>query len=80
MEPPAAKRVRVHFGSFEEAERKRIEGKEGGGASAAVQAGIKAGNINIDGECAVFGNIRHYRSCCNGFMAPPAYALKYHSI
>lgn len=53
-EPPA-KRVRVHFGSFEEQERKRLaqasasedDGTESGGLSAAVLAGIKAGNINI---------------------------------
>lgn len=55
MEPPAAKKVRVHFGSFEEEERKRIElgSKENGAVSLAVQAGIKAGNINIDGRCAL---------------------------
>ena len=55
-EPPA-KKVRVHFGSLEEQERKRLaqatevksedDGAESGGLSAAVLAGIKAGNINI---------------------------------
>ena len=43
---------RIHFGSLEEAEKKRIKlqqqnGGEGIGLSAAVVAGIKAGNINI---------------------------------
>ena len=54
-EEPPEKKARVHFGSFEEQERKRLE--LGGGAareneiSAAVLAGIKSGNINIaDGE------------------------------
>lgn len=65
MEPPAAKKVRVHFGSFEEQEQKRIEqngggGRENGAIAAAVQAGIKAGNINIDGRCASIGIKRHW--------------------
>lgn len=50
-EPPAAKKTRVHFGSFEEKE-KQISGREGGsgnGVSASILAGIEAGNINIDG-------------------------------
>ena len=43
---------RIHFGSLEEAEKKRIKlqqqnGGEAMGLSAAVVAGIKAGNINI---------------------------------
>ena len=43
---------RIHFGSLEEVEKKRIKiqqqnGGEGMGLSAAVVAGIKAGNINI---------------------------------
>ena len=53
MDPPAAKKVRVHFGSFAEHEKKKLEergGVENGGAEAAVLAGIKAGNINIDGK------------------------------
>lgn len=55
-EEPPEKKARVHFGSFEEQERKRLElggggAKENGEISAAVLAGIKAGNINIaDGE------------------------------
>lgn len=57
-EPPA-KKTRVHFGSLEEQERKRLaqvsDGKdsdvETGNLSDLVLAGIKAGNINIaDGE------------------------------
>lgn len=57
---PAAKRVRVHFGSFEEQEKRRLEqngsgGRENSAVSAAVRAGIKAGNINIDSECALIG-------------------------
>ena len=56
-EEPSAKRVRVHFGSGEEQEKKREEqtnastsgsGVTGnGGVSDAVLAGIRAGNINI---------------------------------
>lgn len=65
MEEPPAKKTRVHFGSFEEQEKKKLEqagagggnaAKENGGVSAAVLAGIKAGNINVaDGRCALFG-------------------------
>ena len=65
MEAPSAKKVRVHFGSFEEHEKKRIEqnsvgGRENGAIAAAVQAGIKAGNINIDGRCALIGVPRYW--------------------
>ena len=52
-EEPPEKKARLYFGSFEEQERKKLElgVKENGGPSAAVLAGIKAGNINIaDGE------------------------------
>jgi hypothetical protein len=73
MEAPAAKKVRVHFGSFEEQEKQRRElggggGRENGAVSAAVQAGIKAGNINIDGWCA---SIRIYVrvACAEGVYA-----------
>ena len=58
---PAAKKARVHFGSLEEGEKvKRLEranadGQENVGVSAAVLAGIKAGNINIsNGWCALY--------------------------
>jgi len=47
MEEPPAKKSRVHFGSLEEQEKKRIN-NDGSSLSSAVQAGIKAGNINID--------------------------------
>lgn len=42
-------KTRVHFGSLEEQERARLDAGEGDGdgLSAAVQAGIQAGNINI---------------------------------
>lgn len=42
-------KTRVHFGSLEEQERARLDAGQGddGGLSAAVQAGIEAGNINI---------------------------------
>lgn len=62
MEPPA-KKTRVHFGSFAEQEKRKLEkastngGAAATGVSAAVLAGIKAGNINIDasdGRCALF--------------------------
>ena len=64
MEAPPAKKSRVHFGSLEEHEKKRLEQagsadkkEENGGVSAAVLAGIKAGNINIaEGRCALFRN------------------------
>ncbi len=58
MEEPPAKKVRVHFGSLEEQEKKRlaqeavIKSEESDATtkriSAAVRAGIEAGNINID--------------------------------
>lgn len=58
MEEPPAKKARVHFGDSEEAEKKPVvapqassDAQENGaisGVSAAVLAGIKAGNINID--------------------------------
>ena len=62
MEPPAAKKVRVHFGSFAEQEKKKLEERGGatnGGSEAAVLAGIKAGNINIDGRCALTRKLRY---------------------
>lgn len=56
-EEPLAKRARVHFGSAEEQETKKIQhstaslegsGIKGtGGISEAILAGIRAGNINI---------------------------------
>ena len=51
MEPPAEKKARVFFGSLEEQERARLEAGKAvdGSLSAAVQEGIKAGNINIPG-------------------------------
>lgn len=72
MEEPPAKKSRVHFGSFEEHERKRLEQASAGGAtasngsvSAAILAGITAGNINVasEGRCALFRNTNN--SCCN---------------
>ena len=58
MEEPPAKKVRVHFGSLEEQEKKRLaeeavtKSEESDATnkiiSAAVRAGIEAGNINID--------------------------------
>lgn len=66
MEAPPAKKTRVHFGSFEEHEKKKLEQSggssvtENGGPSAAILAGIKAGNINVsDGRWALFGNSQH---------------------
>lgn len=61
MEPPAAKRARVHFGSFAEQEKERLaageEGSKQNGVSSAVLAGIQAGNINVKkGRCALFGD------------------------
>ena len=54
MEEPPTKKSRVHFGSLEEQEKKRIN-DDGSSLSSAVQAGIRAGNINIDtGKCAIF--------------------------
>ena len=61
MDEPPAKKARVHFGSLEEQEKKRIaeaavsktedSDVRSKGLSAAVRAGIEAGNINIaDGE------------------------------
>ena len=52
-EGPPEKKARIFFGSLEEQERAKLElgggGMKGnGGPSAAVLAGIKAGNINID--------------------------------
>ena len=52
MAAPAAKRSRVHFGSLEEQEKKRLQqekinGEDKSGISAAVLAGMKAGNINV---------------------------------
>ena len=49
MEEPAAKRGRVHFGSLEEQEKKRLQqnGEQKSSISPAILAGIKAGNINI---------------------------------
>lgn len=53
MEPPM-KKARVHFGSLEEQEKKKLS-DAGKGLSSSVSAGIKAGNINIDtGQCALF--------------------------
>ncbi len=56
MEAPA-KKARFHFGSLEEQEKKKVKLESGvgnGGVSAAVLAGIAAGNINIsNGECAL---------------------------
>ena len=51
MEPPAEKKALVFFGSLEEQERARLEAGKAvdGSLSAAVQEGIKAGNINIPG-------------------------------
>ena len=50
-EPPEKKARIVHFGSLEEQERRRLEegsgAEEKDGISAAVLAGIRAGNINI---------------------------------
>lgn len=56
-DPPPAKKARVHFGSLEEQEKKRlaeeavvkIEQSDASSKklSAAVRAGIEAGNINI---------------------------------
>ena len=48
-EPPEKKARPIHFGSFEEQERKRTEegAKDNAGPSVAILAGIKAGNINI---------------------------------
>lgn len=60
MEAPPAKKARIHFGSLEVQEKKNIRNAPGGeskeiGVSAAVRAGIEAGNINIDtGGCALF--------------------------
>ena len=54
---------RIHFGSLEEVEKKRIKlqqqnGGEGMGLSAAVIAGIKAGNINItEGQIGRVNNV-----------------------
>ncbi len=58
MDEPPAKKPRVHFGSLEEQEKKRIAEEaiakiEQSDASskklsAAVRAGIEAGNINIE--------------------------------
>lgn len=52
LEGPPEKKPRLFFGSLENEERRRLdESGENGGLSAAVLAGIKAGNINIaDGE------------------------------
>lgn len=52
-EGPPEKKARIFFGSLEEQERAKLElggsgANENGGPSAAVLAGIKAGNINID--------------------------------
>ena len=72
MEEPPAKKSRVHFGSFAEKEKKRLEQAKAGDAtaangsvSAAILAGIKAGNINVasEGRCALFRNANN--SCCN---------------
>ena len=61
MAEPPSKKARIHFGSLEVQEKKKIEkneadGESGGvGVSAAVLAGIQAGNINVDtGRCAIF--------------------------
>ena len=53
MEPPQ-KKARVFFGSLEEQERLRLEAGKGDkdGPSAAVQEGIRAGNINISSPSA----------------------------
>lgn len=71
MEEPPAKKVRVHFGSLEEQEKKRLaeeavtKSEESDATnkiiSAAVRAGIEAGNINIDiaeGENLVVTSLR----------------------
>lgn len=69
-EPPEKKARTIHFGSLEEQERKRIEegAKDNAGPSAAILAGIKAGNINITrGEHqlgAVIGSLRTTASSC----------------
>ena len=60
MDEPPAKKSRIHFGSLEEQEKRNIQKGKGGesndvGVSAAVLAGINAGNINIDtGRCVLF--------------------------
>ena len=55
MAEPPEKKPRVHFGNSDEEEQKPVVASKGasdvpanGGISAAVLAGIKAGNINID--------------------------------
>lgn len=45
MAQPAEKKPRLHFGSLEEQERKRLEA--GDSISLAVKEGILSGNINI---------------------------------
>lgn len=48
-QPPPEKKTRLYYGSLEEQERARLEaGHTSGDAfAAAVQEGIRAGNINI---------------------------------
>ena len=70
MEEPPAKKVRVHFGSLEEQEKKRLaeeavtKSEESDATnkiiSAAVRAGIEAGNINID--------IAEGEKCCSNVV------------
>lgn len=55
MAEPPVKKARVRFGDSDETEQTPVaasqvisEVQENGGISAAVLAGIKAGNINID--------------------------------
>lgn len=49
MEPPSEKKARLHFGSLEEQERARLEAGHASGdaLAAAVEEGIRVGNINI---------------------------------
>lgn len=58
-------KTRVHFGSLEEQERARLDAGQGdgGGISAAVQAGIEAGNINIS----LGGHYLEHSSRASGF-------------
>ena len=37
----------LHYGSLEDAERRRLANKDSSGSTDAVKAGIAAGNINI---------------------------------
>ena len=69
MGEPAAKKSRVHFGSLEEQERKRLEqeklnGDDKSGVSAAVLAGIKAGNINVASKGAHYLEVTPKQRMC----------------